>query len=149
MIEFVAFIGKSMRALRAFFVQSHLIYLFGVTLLVMFFGAIAVFLFERDAIDSPLRTFGDALWWSFALLTTIGSEMAPMSTGGRIVGGPMMIFAMVVVVYLIGAASAFLLASKTAQSRISLAPSRADLDGALGDEQQPAPPGAMVHGGAH
>ena len=133
LVEFIAFIGKAIKALRAFFQQSRLGYLFGMTVLVAFFGAVGVFLFERDAEASSLRTFGDAMWWSTALMTTIGSEMAPVSTGGRLIALVMMVFAMVVVVYLIGAVSAFLLVSKKVQPRMSLAPSQEEVEGALGN----------------
>ena len=41
-------------------------------------------LFERDAGDANIRTFGDAIWWGIATITTVGyGDRFPVTTEGR------------------------------------------------------------------
>jgi voltage-gated potassium channel Kch len=48
-------------------------------------GAVIVYLFERHAPHSNIHTLGDALWWSFVTVTTVGyGDYYPVTTGGRI-----------------------------------------------------------------
>jgi voltage-gated potassium channel len=129
LLELVAFIGKGSKALHRFSKQSQLGYLFGVTVLVTLIGGIGIHLFERDATDGQLRTFGDSIWYSAALMTTVGSELDPVTGGGRLIALAMMIYAMVVVVYLIGSVSAFLLAKtkEQAEPTIPLGPTHEEV----------------------
>lgn len=51
-----------------------------------FSAALAVYRLERDAPGATIRTFGDALWWACATLTTVGyGDAVPVTFGGRIV----------------------------------------------------------------
>jgi len=44
-----------------------------------------VYLFERHAPHSNIHTLGEALWWSFVTVTTVGyGDFYPVTTGGRI-----------------------------------------------------------------
>jgi voltage-gated potassium channel len=48
-------------------------------------GAVIVYLFERHAPQSNIHTLGDAMWWSFVTVTTVGyGDFYPVTTGGRI-----------------------------------------------------------------
>ena len=42
------------------------------------------FLLEAGAPGARIQDFGDALWWSAALVTTIGSELYPVTAAGRV-----------------------------------------------------------------
>lgn len=110
LLQLTAFIGRGMQGLWWFLRVYQIGYLIGLTAVVTVTGALAVSMLERGDPVSPLRTLGDALWWSAALMTTIGSELAPLTTGGRLVALAMELYAMIVAVYLIGAVSAHLLA---------------------------------------
>jgi len=56
-----------------------------VSLVVVIFGAIGVLQFETSP-DSNIKTAGDAFWWAFATVTTVGyGDKFPLSTEGRIV----------------------------------------------------------------
>ena len=63
------------------------------TLLLGFTGALAVFQQERDAPGTTMPTFGDAVWWTCATLTTVGyGDVAPVTPLGRLIAvGVMMI----------------------------------------------------------
>lgn len=54
-------------------------------ILVALISSASILEFENSA-DSNIRSAGDALWWSFTTMTTVGyGDKFPMSTGGRIV----------------------------------------------------------------
>ena len=78
--------------------------------MVMLVGAALGFLLEAGAPGSPIEDFGDALWWSAALVTTIGSELYPVtvSTNPRI--RPAVIYAIGVFTYFIGSVASVLVA---------------------------------------
>jgi voltage-gated potassium channel len=56
------------------------------TALLGFAGALAVYQQERGAPGADMRTFGDALWWTCATLSTVGyGDVAPVTPLGRLV----------------------------------------------------------------
>ncbi|MGQ4330432.1 potassium channel family protein [Streptomyces hayashii] len=61
------------------------------TLLLGFAGALAVYQQERGAPDASMRTFGDAVWWAAATLSTVGyGDITPVTPGGRAIAMGMM-----------------------------------------------------------
>lgn len=133
----VAYIGRSSSSLRVFFAERRLGYLAALTVLVTVLGAAGVYMLERDAPGTRFLSFGDSLWWSAALMTSVGSDLNPQTPLGRLLAVGLMIYAMVVVVYLISALSAHLLRGERPAPAITMAPrepEEAEIDRALGDE---------------
>jgi voltage-gated potassium channel Kch len=57
------------------------------TLLVVQFGSMLVIGPESEAENSNIATAGDAIWWSYVTITTVGyGDKFPVTTQGRIVG---------------------------------------------------------------
>ena len=47
----------------------------------------ALFLAERGAANSPIQTFGDAMYWGIAALSTAGIADSPISGLSKLIGG--------------------------------------------------------------
>lgn len=61
-------------------------------LLLMFIAAVAMLDAERGTPESPIQSFGDAVWWSAATVTTVGyGDMYPVTWLGRWVAFCLMI----------------------------------------------------------
>ena len=75
----------SLQLVRSIFRRGQLVrFLVAATVLVLD-GAVIVYLLERHAAHSNIHTLGDALWWSFVTVTTVGyGDFYPVTTGGRI-----------------------------------------------------------------
>lgn len=79
-----------------------------VSIMVILLGASVGYLIEADAPGTTIENFGDALWWAAALVTTVGSELYPVTAGGRILAFLLMIYAIGVFSYFIGAIASVL-----------------------------------------
>ncbi|MBM9458305.1 two pore domain potassium channel family protein [Nocardioides sp. zg-536] len=69
-----------------------LVYVSGATSLAVLLGSLAVLDAERDADGANLTTFGDAIWWACATVTTVGyGDRFPVTLEGRLVAGVLMV----------------------------------------------------------
>ncbi|HEX6246992.1 MAG TPA: ion channel [Nocardioidaceae bacterium] len=68
------------------------VYVVGGTTLVLFVASLAALDVERDAPGSTITSFGDALWWAFATVTTVGyGDRYPVTGTGRMVAVGLMV----------------------------------------------------------
>jgi voltage-gated potassium channel len=79
-----------------------------ISAMVILIGEALGFLLEAGA--PRIQDFGDALWWSAALVTTIGSDLYPVTAGGRILSFLNMIYAIGIFTYFIGSVASVLVA---------------------------------------
>lgn len=79
-----------------------------ISIMVILIGASVGYLLEAGAAGSQIENFGDALWWSATTITTVGSELYPVTVGGRILAFALMIYAIGVFSYFIGAIASVL-----------------------------------------
>jgi voltage-gated potassium channel len=60
--------------------------------LLVFIAALAVLDVERHAPGAHIRNFGEALWWAFVTITTVGyGDFTPVTAAGRLVAVGLMI----------------------------------------------------------
>ena len=57
-----------------------------ISAMVILIGATLGFLLETGAPGARIQDFGDSLWWSAALVTTVRSELYPVTAAGRVLG---------------------------------------------------------------
>ena len=79
-----------------------------ISALVILIGASAGLVLEAGARAATIADFGDALWWSAALVTTVGSELYPVTAGGRVLGFALMLYAVGVFSYFIASIASVL-----------------------------------------
>ena len=63
---------------------------------------------EHAAPGTNILTFGDALWWSAALVTTVASDKNPVTGLGRVVAVTVMVYGMAVFGYFMSCAVVFI-----------------------------------------
>jgi voltage-gated potassium channel len=81
-----------------------------ISAMVILIGAALGFLLEAGAPGARIQDFGDALWWSGALVTTVSSEIYPVTAAGRVLGFLLMLYAIGIFTYFIGSVSSVLVA---------------------------------------
>ncbi|MFH8757858.1 potassium channel family protein [Streptomyces atroolivaceus] len=80
------------------------------TVLLGFSAALAVYHQEKGAPGSTIRTFGDAVWWACATLTTVGyGDAVPVTFGGRVVAAGLMACGLALLGAVTGSFSSWLL----------------------------------------
>lgn len=100
LVRFLGGINRGIRVLRAVTRGRQFAWVGALTVVVMVAGAVGVRFFDRGVEDAPIQGFGDALWWSAAMVTTINNELYAVSTEARVLAILMRMFAVSVFGYI-------------------------------------------------
>lgn len=83
LVRVVSSVNRSMKALGASLSRRGFGYVSALTVLVTFAGAAGIYAFEHEAPGGP-HSYGDALWWTAMIMTTMGSQYWPQTIEGRV-----------------------------------------------------------------
>ncbi|MGA8149059.1 MAG: hypothetical protein WB870_16010 [Gallionellaceae bacterium] len=101
---------QGMRALRRTLGRRGAGYALALTLVVIFAGAAGMLHFEGISDDPQgIRTYPKALWWTAMQMTNIGTAYSIKTTGGRVIGLGISVYAAVMFGYLTALFATFLI----------------------------------------
>ena len=149
LVRVVASVNRGMRATRRVMRAHGAGYVVALTALVTFAGAAGMYAFEspaarRDAGYPPpvqaagMDSYGEAVWWTAMMMTTMGSEQWPKTTEGRVLAFLLAVYAFAVFGYITATIASYFIgrkkeaprpdvATELAAVRAELAALRADL----------------------
>ena len=110
--------NRGMRVLQQVARGRQLAYVAALTVLVTLLSAVGALFFDRGVEGATIETFGDALWWATAMVTTINNEKYVVSAEARVVAILLRVFA-VSVFGLVTASIASYFVGRQAEERAS------------------------------
>jgi voltage-gated potassium channel len=125
----------SIRLIRSIFRRGNLVRFLVAASVLVLNGAVIVYLFERHAPNSNIHTLGDAVWWSFVTVTTVGyGDFYPVTTQGRIVACCVMAIGLLTLAVVTAqVASTFVAQGSTRQSGGDAEPASPSTEATLSD----------------
>lgn len=104
LVRILGSLNRGITTLRGGMKRRGFGYFFALTLLVTLVGAAGMYAFEQAPEgESGIQNYGDALWWTAMLLTSIGSDYWPQSPEGRILALFLAIYGLAVFGYITAA----------------------------------------------
>lgn len=108
LVRVVAGANRGMNALRGAMRRRGFGYVAALTLVVCVLGALGMRAFEAEGPNGEsFASFGDALWWTAMILTTMGSQAWPATPEGRLLALLLSIYAFAVFGYVAAALASF------------------------------------------
>ena len=105
--------NRSLKIVRNTMKRRGMGYVMALTTLITLLGAAGMYSFEYPHFDS----YGDALWWTSMIMTTIGSQYWPVTSEGRILTFLLALYAFAIFGYITAALASILVGKdKEAQS---------------------------------
>ncbi len=142
LLRLVTSLNRGMRALGRATSRQGLGYVLALTLLINFAGAAGMYTFENPAAlrqagyageSRGLTSYGEAMWWTAMMLTTMGSEYWPKTTEGRIVCLLLAVYAFAIFGYITATVAGWIIRSAVPAPAGSEAPAAGEWQ-ALRDE---------------
>jgi voltage-gated potassium channel len=122
MLRMLSSFNRGMRALSASMGRRGFGYAVLLTLIVMLVGAAGMYTFEREFEGGQgLESYGEALWWTSMIMTTLGSDYWPETASGRILCFFISLYSLGVFGYITAALATFFVGSDAANEETDLA----------------------------
>jgi voltage-gated potassium channel len=106
LIRVITAMNRGMKALGRSMGRRGLGYVIGISAIVLLAGAAGMFAFERSE-PNGFKTYGEALWWTAMILTTMGSAYWPQSPEGRVLCVLLALYAFTVFGYVTASLASF------------------------------------------
>lgn len=113
LVRFLGGINRGMRVLRRVARGRQFAYVAVLTVVIMLAGAVGALNFEQGIADAPIQTFGDAVWWSAAMVTTINNEKYAVSPEARTIAILVRIYAVSVFGYITASIATYLIGASS------------------------------------
>lgn len=123
LLRVVSSLNRGMRALGASLSRRGFGYVLALTVLVTFTGAAGMYAFENAAPDG-LKSYGEALWWTTMVLTTMGSQYWPLTIEGRVLCVFLALYAFAVFGYVTATLATFFIGRDAEDDEAELAGAR-------------------------
>lgn len=123
LLRVVSSLNRGMRALGASLSRRGFGYVLALTVLVTFTGAAGMYAFENAAPDG-LKSYGEALWWTTMVLTTMGSQYWPQTIEGRVLCVFLALYAFAVFGYVTATLATFFIGRDAEDDEAELAGAR-------------------------
>lgn len=107
LLKIVSTVNRGIRALGNTMRRRGIRYVVAITALATLLGAAGMYAFENPGEGGELATYGDALWWTAMIMTTLGSDYWPRTAEGRILGWLLALFAFAVFGYITATLASF------------------------------------------
>lgn len=106
LVRVVSSLNRGMKALGASLSRRGFGYVLALTVLVTFAGSAGMYAFEKEAAGG-LSNYGEALWWTAMVMTTMGSHYWPQTVEGRVLCVCLALYAFGVFGYVTAALATF------------------------------------------
>ena len=123
LLRVVSSLNRGMRALGASLSRRGFGYVLALTVLVTFTGAAGMYAFENAA-PGGLKSYGEALWWTTMVLTTMGSQYWPLTIEGRVLCVFLALYAFAVFGYVTATLATFFIGRDAEDDKAELAGAR-------------------------
>lgn len=120
LVRIISSLNRGMRALGASLRRRGFGYVIVLTVLVVFAGAAGMYAFENDVVGGP-HTYGEALWWTAMIMTTLGSGYWPHTLEGRVLCIFLALYAFAVFGYVTATLATFFIGRDAAADGAELA----------------------------
>ncbi len=117
LVRFLGGINRGMRVLRQVTRGRQFAYVGVLTVLVVVASAVGVLFFDREVEDAPIRSFGDAIWWSAAMVTTINNEKYVVSPEARTIAVLERVYAVSVFGFITASIASYLVGNQPGTGR--------------------------------
>jgi voltage-gated potassium channel len=124
LVKVVGSLNRGMRALGASMGRRGVGYVAALTLLVTLGGAAGMYALENDP-PGGLHSYGEALWWTAMIMTTMGSQYWPRSPEGRVLCVLLALYAFAMFGYFTAALATYFIGRDAERDDAELAGARA------------------------
>jgi voltage-gated potassium channel len=118
LLRVVSSFNRSMAALGASFQRRGFGYVVALTVTATLAGAAGMFAFENQ-VPGGLHSYGEALWWTSMVMTTLGSGYWPQTVEGRVLCLILSLYAFAVFGYVTATLATFFVGQDAQEQRMS------------------------------